>query len=223
MVATFKAFVKSHDSENSEKVLKFFKKHLKVINSMGVKLNITGYTADELRNKKLIDELKKQKINNLPAVITPNNVYEGAPAIINLFKRNMDRLNKEEQRTQRPEQPKPFSIENVYDYQQMMVKKKDDDEDEPNPTEDMNRKYHEMIQKRERMAQNYKGNKNVERSITDAPPDKQQQRDSSMHTDNISQKPDSFSASSSLSRVDDGSIDSRLMRKHLENNMGSDD
>jgi hypothetical protein len=60
----------------------------------GIQIKVNKIRSIDLANPRLIDAMKVKKITELPALITPNNVYLGVTGIKNLYEQNIREYEK---------------------------------------------------------------------------------------------------------------------------------
>ena len=101
-MAAHSLYVQAADADNEATlgVLQFIVRHISVIRQMGVKLRAHKISAADLQDDRLVAALQKRGVTRLPALVTPNQAYQGAQTIIELYQRNIKEFSA--QRTPNP-------------------------------------------------------------------------------------------------------------------------
>lgn len=77
-------------SVNNINFLSYIKKNQSIIKDMGVKINITSLSPEQLDDPAIEEFLKSKKIEVFPVLITDNKIYKGLHDIVNIYETNIN-------------------------------------------------------------------------------------------------------------------------------------
>ena len=139
-------------------LLKFVHQNLAAFKQMGVIMKVNKVGSADLRNPRLTDAMKRRGITNLPAVLTPNNIYIGLGAIIDMYMRNLQEHKAIAGRGMAAPQGAVMEDEDLFRQfygNEMTLEKAENDADDASigdDEKDMMSSYREFMSKREQFA-----------------------------------------------------------------------
>ena len=219
-------YIKS--SPNCLKLMKYISKNIKLINDMGVYINIIKYSEDDF-DINLINYLKRKKIEYLPALVLNNSKpIMGVDKIISIFEKNIKRFKNERKQTEinNTFNHSDLTLEEFYQKEINIKDREEDDEtlDEGINNTDLTRRIQEMksrynIGKKNEQPFERLNNMSLSNNST-GPRTTHEKYQSEQVEDNISSTKDFKSIINDINKTSEGpqNIDSMMQRSWLENN-----